>query len=311
MFLNADGSVYGGFDGFFPGGSFPGCYPSACQPAGIVQLDAHDEVNRAVARMPPGGTGFFGITDLDPFRTSSGLVYGLAASVDSAASIFANSYDGLAWVFRAGCGDACPAFAGQAAVGDGSDATGVAADAADGAIFIAGQSQSPSVSGDVHVAKVTDLGLSPPCDCRTLSTSTARYADNGTQATFDVHWLLTCAPGGGDCRGRIEVVPPAGTDIKIQNQKAGVNCILTCSPTQVSTTSGSFTVVATSKHSLARNKRRGKTFKYRIEKWCVIGGVANQEPTSTLTVVYRRDGRLDRSRSDLNADGRPDGSKKD
>ena len=102
-------------------------------------------------------------------------------------------------------------------------------------------------------------------------------------------------------------MPPAGTDIKIQNQKAGVTCASTCSPTQVSTASGKVTVVATSKRSLVRSKRRGKTFKYRIEKWCVIGGVANPEPMSTLTVVYRRDGRLDRRRSDLNADGRPDG----
>ena len=42
--------------------------------------------------------------------------------------------------------------------------------------------------------------------------------------------------------------------------------------------------------------------------FCVVGHTRHAEPDGVFTVVYDAKGRLDKRKSDLNGDGRPDGA---
>ena len=64
----------------------------------------------------------------------------------------------------------------------------------------------------------------------------------------------------------------------------------------------------TSAGSLAPKRRAGKSFQFRLKTFCVVGHVKHAEPDGVFTVVYDAKGRVDRRKSDLNGDGRPDGA---
>jgi hypothetical protein len=154
----------------------------------------------------------------------------------------------------------------------------------------------------------------PPCMCRNLGTTTSGFADftragAGTTAlSFRVNWRMNCAGAAGKCEGAIEVIPPRGTDIKLTTPGKPVTCKGTCRAGEAITLSkGMFRVAGSSAGSLDRDARGGKAFSFRIKRYCVRNGKRVAAGGTFMTVVYRASGLIDRGRSDLNGDRKPDG----
>ncbi|MGH3129274.1 MAG: hypothetical protein ACRDNX_00485 [Gaiellaceae bacterium] len=153
-----------------------------------------------------------------------------------------------------------------------------------------------------------------PCICRNIGVTTSGWGDftargaDTTSFSFRGTWRMNCSGAAGKCAGRIEVIPPAGTDLRLTAPKKAIGCKGTCRADQAITLSrGSFRVAGSSAASLDPEARGGKSFSFRIKRYCIRGGKRVSAGGTFMTVVYRPSGILDRAKSDLNGDRKPDG----
>jgi hypothetical protein len=122
---------------------------------------------------------------------------------------------------------------------------------------------------------------------------------------------MSCSGGSGTCKGEIEVLPPGRTDLKLTVPKQAVDCKGTCRADDAITQSrGRFRVTGSSVESLDRDARRGKTFSFRIRRFCIQDGRRVVAGGTFMTGVYRPSGLIDLARSDLNGDRKPDGRRR-
>jgi hypothetical protein len=118
---------------------------------------------------------------------------------------------------------------------------------------------------------------------------------------------MNCSGAPGRCAGEIEVVPPGRTDIKPSVPKQAVDCRGNCRAGEAITQSrGRFRVAGSSIESLDRDARGGKSFSFRIKRFCIRGGKRVAAGGTFMTVVYRPSGLIDLAKSDLNGDRKPD-----
>lgn len=161
-----------------------------------------------------------------------------------------------------------------------------------------------------------------PCKCEKIDVSVkprgvvVKYAKNlttgkHTKATFylDLTWAMTCSPGTSGCEGRIVVLPEKAGHIqlvKITENRQPVQYVTCIGPCNKRTT-GKFKVEATSTKDV-----HGGTFPFSFNENCELSIPTFHEEhlrTEKIKLVFRADGDLDVSKSDLNGDGKPDGKK--
>lgn len=107
------------------------------------------------------------------------------------------------------------------------------------------------------------------------------------------------------------MVPPGRTDLKLSAPKQAVDCKRTCSANETITQSrGRFRVAGSSAESLDPDVRGGKSFSFRIKRYCIRGGRRVAAGGTFMTVVYRPSGLIDLAKSDLNGDRKPDGGRR-
>jgi hypothetical protein len=114
---------------------------------------------------------------------------------------------------------------------------------------------------------------------------------------------MNCTGPRGTCRGVIEVDPPG--DLKLEAPKRDVQCFGLCVGGGAKV-KGKFRVAGASVASLDQDARAGKRFTFVLRKFCIVNGRRVPAGRGALTVAYGPTGRLDRSGSDLNGDGKPD-----
>jgi hypothetical protein len=147
-----------------------------------------------------------------------------------------------------------------------------------------------------------------PCTCKKLTifasgvSSGQRTNPKGpVLAGMTVNWQLTCTAGKGRCKGTIVALPPAGSDVKIIQPAGPVTCTAPCGKS----TRGSFRLKASSANDLDFDNRAGKSFGFRFRVTC-----GTKTSVKTVTLAFGPRGFLDRKKSDLNANGIPDGKEK-
>lgn len=147
-----------------------------------------------------------------------------------------------------------------------------------------------------------------PCQCAKLHAVASGVASGQlTHPNGPVHvgmtitWDMTCTAGKGHCKGKIKVLPPAGSDVKITQPTKTVTCSVPCE----SSNSGSFRLKATSADDLDFDNRAGKSYAFRLRLSCAGGSSVEK-----ITLAFGRRGFLDRKKSDLNGNGIPDGKEK-
>jgi hypothetical protein len=147
-----------------------------------------------------------------------------------------------------------------------------------------------------------------PCKCRKLSiaasgvSSGQRTHPNGPVLVgMTITWRLTCTAGKGRCRGTVTALPPAGSDVKITQPGGAVACTAPCG----TSSTGSFRLKATSANDLDFDNRANESYGFRFQISC-----SGRTRTKTVTLAFGPRGFLDRKRSDLNANGIPDGKER-
>lgn len=186
--------------------------------------------------------------------------------------------------------------------------------------------------GILHVSEdgVTDVLFmlifgSPPkpkpepvvaCSCRNLTVTGSKYSSSQVNTgvarlKVNLNWALTCAGAPGKpCTGRIEIQPPARSDIRVATPKSrNVRCAGRCTGTP-STTRGTARMEATSVKDLYFDERAGKSFAFRLRLWCTRGSKEVLVGSKRMTFAFGSGGFLDKRKSDLNGDGVPDGRDK-
>jgi hypothetical protein len=310
-------------NGIPAGSSTAGCNNTVCSPAfyGLVDPSTLALSNPTVA-MPPnsrGGYDFEGLTG-DPF---GGDYYGAFFTGAAWATLTQATPAGLFGALEVtGCGATCPALTSFMTLGNvGTSISDAAADA-DGNAYVGGfllptsgfSGVTIKGASDAFVAEIGGTGLPPPCECSTIKTGVTGAVDFNSKKkagtfAFTVDWSMQCSGGGGrSCDGAIDATPPVGSDIKLSQPPQEITCEGACSTAGPFTVTGRFKVSGSSAGSLAPTRRAGKSFQFRLKTFCVVGHAKHAEPDGVFTVVYDAKGRLDRRRSDLNGDGRPDGA---
>lgn len=181
---------------------------------------------------------------------------------------------------------------------------------------------------DVAATVFVKLATPPPppkvCECKKLRIVGKNYSSTGgssaaskppTVLKLTLHWFLTCSGGSPPvpltgCAGRFEVLPPAGTDIKIALPKSSVSCTGKCNPNVATTSDGGVLMKATSVDDLDFDKRAGKSMAFRFKLFCNRKGTDVPVGTEKITLTFNGAGFLDKKKSDLNGNGRADGSEK-
>ena len=310
-------------NGIPAGSSTAGCNNTVCSPAffGLVDPSTLVLTNPSVV-MPPnnrGGYDFEGLTG-DPF---GGDYYGAFFTGAAWATLTQATPAGLFGALQVtGCAGKCPTLTSFVTLGNvGTSISDAAADA-DGNAYVGGFLLPTSgLSGitikgasDAFVAEIGGTGLPPPCECSTIKTGVTGAVDfNAKQKAatfaFTVDWSMQCSGGGGEtCDGAIDATAPVGSDIKLSQPPQEITCEGACSMAGPFGVTGHFKVSGTSARSLAPNRRAGKSFRFRFKTFCVAGQTKHAEPDGVFTVVYNAKGRVDKRQSDLNGDGRPDGT---
>lgn len=151
------------------------------------------------------------------------------------------------------------------------------------------------------------------CSCRNLAVTGSKYSSSQVNTgvarlKVNLNWALTCAgEPGKPCAGRIEIQPPAASDIKVAAPKSrNVKCAGRCTG-PLSTTRGTARMEATSAKDLHFDERAGKSFPFRLRLWCTRGSREVLVGSKRMTFAFGSGGFLDKRKSDLNGNGVPDG----
>jgi hypothetical protein len=295
--VDADGSVYAGFAGFFPGGDYGTCRLGDCQPAGFVKLSAPDFAPGSVITLVPPRGQRYTVQDVAALRAQNGAIEALGAAVDIYASYSPAAVPtGFGVLLRPG-----PAIDSTVELPEGTHVWG--STFAGDALFLGGaalEEALPGVRGeaDAFVTKIGDLGLAA-CRCVSITTAADHVKTSRRDVTFTLNWAMSCTGGAGQCQGGLAVQPPPGATMTQPTHD------VRCGPRSCSTAAqkGSFRVRAASEAAA----RAGKHYTFRVKEWCIIAGARKTLPTRRITVAFKKNGALDRAASDLNGDGRSDG----
>jgi hypothetical protein len=163
-------------------------------------------------------------------------------------------------------------------------------------------------------------GAANPCDCSKVTAFLNKFGVFGagtTRIQFVVHAKLTCTPGTGTgCQGRLSVLAPKGANfVKPANGKTlKLRCAGACNKTtSFHKTLQYVALVKKGKRTVPNpgftaEGRAGKTFKIKMSLSCVSPtGVIRPGKIVTMAVHFDKRGHVDYKKSDLNADGKPDG----
>ena len=275
--IDADGSAYASFTGFFPGGTYGACAFGSCQPPGFVKLDAATFAPAGIAPLipPPGAGHRYTVQDVDVERAPSGAVEALGAAVDSFDSFAASATPtGTAVVVRPG-----PAIASTTDLPQGTLAWGSAFDG--DSLFVSGvatEDAFPGIRGeaDGFVSKLGDLGLAT-CTCASLATSVHAVHATRHAVTFTLDWTMRCTGGAGRCEAELAVEAPRG--VTIAKPKQRVHC-------------GPGECTAAPQHGSVQVTANARTATGRVtlvvRKWCLIGATRKALPPSRVTVALAR-----------------------
>ncbi len=155
-----------------------------------------------------------------------------------------------------------------------------------------------------------------PCECKKLTVegknySSAQVNKGATSLKLKLRWFLSCSSGAGDCVGKLKLAPPAGSDIRIVTPaNTTVTCNGKCDTGGATSASGTVTLKVTSVETLDFDNRRGQTVMFSIRRFCVRNGKDVFVGNTRLRIVFGSGGFLDKKKSDLNGNNKPDGDDK-
>ena len=273
--IDADGSAYASFTGFFPGGDYGGCSFGTCLPVGFVKLDAAALAPGPIATLVPPPAHRYAVQDLDAKRAANGAIEALGAAIDSYDSFALSATPtGVGALIKPG-----PTVASSVELPEGTLAWGTAF--AGDSMFVAGVALEDTFDGirgeaDGFVSKLNDLGLDT-CACASVATTARVTRKTKRTVALTVDWTMSCTGGSGRCEGELAVEAPRGVRISRPTQRVH------CGPGECTTTPqrGSFQVNAT----VTGNAKR---VTFTVRKWCVSGETQTALAPARITVALPR-----------------------
>jgi hypothetical protein len=147
----------------------------------------------------------------------------------------------------------------------------------------------------------------PPCECAKIAIRTSNVSVLQRKVSFTLHWSLECTGGtGDDCSGHVEVASKTKRIRIVTPADHTVDCKGECGLTGRGA-QGSARVTATATRRLMRSVRAGKHYEFTLNAFCDRDAGPRRVALRAVTLVFDKDGSLDRDRSDLNADNKADG----
>lgn len=146
----------------------------------------------------------------------------------------------------------------------------------------------------------------PKCKCTALDVSTRAVVIGRRAWRLTADWALRCSgEAGKGCTGELKGFRWVGhPDIKVTNPKATVSCAGKCGKKP---SKGSVRISGTAPTgAFSTSSRAGHTYHFTFGSYC-NGRLSKR---FDLSVVFNAQGRLDRKKSDLNANRVPDGREK-
>ncbi len=153
-----------------------------------------------------------------------------------------------------------------------------------------------------------------PCECKQLAVTASNYSSKQvetgpTTLKLKLRWILSCSQGDGQCAALFKLGKPAGSDVVFETPKpTDVGCAGKCDPGGATSASGVVNVKATSVKTLDFDVRAGNAVVFPIRRFCVRNGTNVSVGTTRIRLVFAGSGFLDKKRSDLNGNGKPDGA---
>jgi len=153
------------------------------------------------------------------------------------------------------------------------------------------------------------------CECRGLRVGARGGAAIGdpdrqgrTHLRLTLRWVMTCTGGLGECRGRLTVGSPAGGPAMrlVAPSRGRAGCAGACERAQAVSRAGDVKLHGTFR-GYGADDRAGRRLVIPIRTFCVRGSGEVPAGTARIAIAFDRRGLVDTARSDLNADGRPDG----
>ncbi len=149
-----------------------------------------------------------------------------------------------------------------------------------------------------------------PCQCSSLAVQVKSYSDiharpgdHAARLVLGLQWSMICSGGKGDkCSGAIKISPPRGSDLRLVSPDGDVACTGSCNPKVFTHHIGGARIEFRSTHDFLPGERANKTFKFKIEKFCVQNGKEKSAGTTTLMLAYNSLGELDKKHSNLSLD---------
>jgi len=128
---------------------------------------------------------------------------------------------------------------------------------------------------------------------------------------FTVGWELKCAPGIAGCEGQFELSPPQpaaklGSKLRLVNEKGKLGAAtgkFTCKGQCGKTVTGIQKFRLFGKKPLGSKNRANKSVELSMSRTCQ----GAKSPPLTFTLAFDKLGQVDKKKSDLNANGKPDG----
>lgn len=154
-----------------------------------------------------------------------------------------------------------------------------------------------------------DLTVEGPCECSKVEAVTELkflgVTDRPINLWIDLDWKLRCTGGEGDCNGEIEVLKPKRRTDIVAVSKQRIGCKGDCDTIR----GGSMRFRFKSKNDLYVDERGGERFSFLVRTACLVGGKRVGVRTQPMTIVFKPNGKVDKAKSDLDADGKPDRKK--
>jgi hypothetical protein len=272
--IDADGSAYVSYTGFFPGGNYGTCSFGTCVPIGLAKLDATSFAPTAIAPLVPPGGHRYAVQDVDARRAGNGTIEALGLAVDAYGSFALSATPtGIVALARP---DLAPPTTVELPEGTLAWGTAFAGES----LFVAGVALEDAFDGvrgeaDGFISKVGDLGLET-CACASVATSTRAVRKTAKAVSFTLDWTMSCTGGSGSCEGELAVAAPRGVRISQPTQR------VKCGPGECTAgpQRGSFRVTAA-----VTGKPKPRRVTFTVRKWCVNGDTRTELPAARVNVT--------------------------